>query len=167
LPDPEPMEPRDTIKLILDYQTARILGYISTYNKGLKEKNKEDRRGLTKDMVAKEMHDRDICSRLTTLKKLDQLLQREIILDKKVKAKSFSVLEINHDSYPWEFLALSIFASFVQEITESLHGITENKKIDEMIYGMQQFYNRFYEHVRITKKTERLAKKYFHIKTNN
>jgi len=46
----------------------------------IKEKE-NDRKGISKDRVAKYMHERGICSRPTTLKLIDSLLQAGILLD--------------------------------------------------------------------------------------
>jgi hypothetical protein len=81
--------------LFIDDQTVAILQYINDYNEQQKKKNPEDRKGLTKDMVAREMYAEGVCSRLTTLRILSDLLYNEIIIDTKEKRKTFARLEIN------------------------------------------------------------------------
>jgi hypothetical protein len=92
------MVPREKMRrliILMDYQTAEILHYIYYYNEYQKKKEPEDRKGLTKDMVARRMQRDGVCSRLTTLRILKDLLNNETIIDTRDKEKAFSRLEIN------------------------------------------------------------------------
>jgi hypothetical protein len=83
-------------------------------------------------MVARQMYAQGVCSRLTTLRKLEELLENEIILDMKVKEKAFASLEINHN-YPWEELAISLLTSSVEQIKSSIYGLSKNQKADNIL----------------------------------
>lgn len=127
----------ETERLILDYQTANIIQYINRYNKEQEKKNPKDRKGLTKDMVAAEMYGMNVCSRLTTLRKIDELLIKEMILDKKVKAKTFADLDINRD-YPWEDLVLALLGSFHKKVEKAIYGLSKDSDTDELLDEIRQ-----------------------------
>ena len=115
--DVDTLRDRERLKrlvLFIDDQTVAILQYINNYNEDQKKKKPEDRKGLTKDMVAREMYALGVCSRLTTLRILTELLDDEIIIDTKEKKKTFARLEINRKAN-WEDLRKEILISQVKK----------------------------------------------------
>ena len=114
-----PLSDRETIKtliFLIDDQTVAILQYINDYNEQQKEKNPEDRKGLTKDMVAREMYALGVCSRLTTLRILNDLLDKKIIKNTKEKERAFAKLEINKN-IDWSELRKELLVS---QVTKAL-----------------------------------------------
>lgn len=118
-----------TLIFLIDDQTVAILQYINDYNEQQKQKNPEDRKGLTKDMVAREMYAEGVCSRLTTLRILRDLLFDEIIIDKKEKKKTFARLEINKD-INWEELRKEILISQVKKALAPFNKIADKGELN-------------------------------------
>ena len=115
--------------LFIDDQTVAILQYINDYNEQQKKKNPEDRKGLTKDMVAREMYAEGVCSRLTTLRILSDLLYNEIIIDTKEKRKTFARLEINK-KINWLELRKELIISQVIKALKPFEKIIDKGELD-------------------------------------
>lgn len=115
--------------ILMDDQTMAILQYIYNYNEEQKKKKPEDKRGLTKDMVAREMYTEGVCSRLTTLRILKELLDRRIILDTKEKPKAFTRLEINKN-INWEELRKQLIISQVKKALLPFENIVSKGELN-------------------------------------
>ena len=98
-------------KIIEDMETITILSFI-------KEKE-NDRVEISKDSVARYMNEKKICSRPTTLKLIDSLLQAEILLDRGRGRKNSSDLVVNRD-FPYEELMQESFMDHYKELQKSL-----------------------------------------------
>ena len=123
---------RDKVKaliFLIDDQTVAILQYINDYNEQQKKKTPEDRKGLTKDMVAREMYAEGVCSRLTTLRILRDLLFDEIIIHTKEKRKTFARLEINKD-VNWEQLRKDVIISQVKKALLPFNKIADKGELN-------------------------------------
>jgi len=83
----------------------------------IKEKE-NDRKGISKDRVAKYMHERGICSRPTTLKLIDSLLQAGILLDLGGRRNANDLI-VNKD-FDFEGLMDKSFMDHVKMIEKSL-----------------------------------------------
>ena len=118
---------------LIDDQTVAILQYINDYNEQQKKKNPEDRKGLTKDMVAREMYAEGVCSRLTTLRILSDLLSNGIIVDTKEKRKTFARLEINND-IDWEDVRKQIIISQVKKALLPFEKIADRGEFNIRVY---------------------------------
>jgi hypothetical protein len=93
-------------KIIQDMVTITILSFI-------KEEERE-REEVSKDRVAKYMNEKRICSRPTTLKIIDSLLQAEILLDRGRGKRNSSDLVVNKD-FPYDKLMQESFTHHVKE----------------------------------------------------
>ena len=113
----------------MDDQTMAILQYIYNYNEEQNKKKPEDKRGLTKDMVAREMYAEGVCSRLTTLRILKELLDRRIILNKKEKPKAFARLEIN-TKIDWMELRRELIISQVKKALAPFEKIVDQGELN-------------------------------------
>jgi hypothetical protein len=98
-------------KIIHDMAMITILAFI--------KENEKERIGLSKDGVAKAMHDKDICSRPTTIKIIDSLLQAEILLDQGRGTKNASDLVVNKN-FPYEKLMQQSFAEYVKRLKKDI-----------------------------------------------
>jgi hypothetical protein len=98
-------------KIIKDMATVTILSFI-------KEKE-NDRMEISKDTVAKYMSDKEICSRPTTLKLIDSLLQAEILLDRGRGRRNSSDLVVNND-FDYEGLMKDSFDNYIKQVKKSI-----------------------------------------------
>jgi hypothetical protein len=119
--------------VLIDDQTVAILQYIHDYNEEQKKKNPEDRRGLTKDMVAREMYVEGVCSRLTTLRILKDLQLNGNIINKKEKEKAFSRLEIN-EKLNWAELRKELLISQVKKALAPFNKLIDQGELTIKIY---------------------------------
>lgn len=96
-------------RLIEDMATISILQYI---------KNNEDNpRTMSKDRVAREMHEKNICSRSTTLKIIDSLIQAEIVKDREDGRRNVNNLIIN-ETFQFEEIMQQSFDNYIKEVAE-------------------------------------------------
>jgi len=100
--------------------------------------------GITMDSVAKVMHDKGVCSRTTTLKIINSLLQAGILLDQKRKRNEFHDLVVNKD-IDFKRLLKKKFRNHVEEIKKGLEpfeSLIEDKKfkhkIKESVSGIEK-----------------------------
>jgi len=98
-------------KIIEDMQTITILSFI-------KEKE-NDRMEISKDSVARYMNEKKICSRPTTLKLIDSLLQAGILLDRGRGRKNSNDLVVNKD-FPYDKLMQESFTHHVKELQKQM-----------------------------------------------
>lgn len=108
-------------KLVDNITALIILAYI--------KENESDEVGITKDNVAKYMHDKGFCSRPTTLRLIDSLLAEEILLDKRTRKNVFHDLvisgEINFDDLLKE--SLDLYVKEVEKSLKPLEALTKYK----------------------------------------
>jgi hypothetical protein len=127
---------RESLKkliFLINDQTVAVLQYINDYNEQQKKKKPEDRKGLTKDTVAREMYVEGVCSRLTTLRILNDLLSDGIIIDMKEKEKTFARLEINKD-FDWEELRKEIIHDQVKKALAPFEKIADRGELNIRVY---------------------------------
>jgi hypothetical protein len=79
-------------------------------------------------MVAREMYAQKVCSRLTTLRILSDLLDDEIIIDTKEKEKAFARLNINN-KINWEELSRELLLSQVKKAIAPFHKFIIDKQL--------------------------------------
>lgn len=82
------------------------------------KENENDKIGLSKDRVAKAMNEKDVCSRPTTLKIIDSLLQAGVLLDKGRGVRNSSDIVVSKD-FPFEGLMRESFIEHVKKLEKS------------------------------------------------
>ena len=98
-------------KLIENMVAIAILTFI--------KEHETDKIGISKDMVAKFMNERDICSRPTTLKIIDSLMQAGLLLDQGRKRKNSSDLVVSKD-FNFKKLMQSSVGQYLNKLEESI-----------------------------------------------
>lgn len=83
------------------------------------KENENDRGGLSKERVAKVMHEKGICSRPTTLKIIDSLLDQEILLEQGRGFRNSSDLVVSKD-FPFKELMKESFAKHYEKLEKSI-----------------------------------------------
>jgi len=112
-------------RLIEDLTAITILQYI--------KENERDPRGISKDRVAKVMHEKDVCSRATTLKIIDSLIQAEIIKDRGSGRRNFNNLMVD-ESFPFEDIMKESFYNYASRLEKNLEPFADlimNNKIKD------------------------------------
>jgi len=95
-------------KLTEDMAAIAILQYV-----------KDNERGMSKDRVAREMHERNICSRPTTLKIIDSLIQAEILKNRGGTRKKTNDLVVN-EAFQFEEIMQESFDNYIKQAEKSL-----------------------------------------------
>ena len=90
-------------KLTEDMAAIAILQYV-----------KDNERGMSKDRVAREMHERNICSRPTTLKIIDSLIQAEILKNRGGTRKKTNDLVVN-EAFQFEEIMQESFDNYIKQ----------------------------------------------------
>jgi hypothetical protein len=103
-------------RLVEDIIIITILHYI--------KENERDIRGISKDKVAKVMHEKNICSRATTLKIIDSLIQAEIVKDRGTGRKNFNNLAVN-ESFNLEEIMQQSFDNYVKQVEKNLQPFVQ------------------------------------------
>lgn len=98
-------------RLVKDMQAITILAFI--------KENENDRGGLSKERVAKVMREKGICSRPTTLKIIDSLLDQEILLEQGRGFRNSSDLVVSKDFHFKELMKES-FAKHYEKLEKSI-----------------------------------------------
>jgi hypothetical protein len=98
-------------RLVKNMTIITILAFI--------KENENDRIGLSKDSVAKAMNERDVCSRPTTLKIIDSLLQAGILLDKGRGVRNSSDIVVNKD-FDFEGLMRQSFKDHYEKLKKDI-----------------------------------------------
>jgi hypothetical protein len=114
-------------KVLESMQALTIMQYI--------KENENNDIGITKDSVAKAMHEKGVCSRTTTLKIIDSLLQAGVLLDQRRKRNEFHDLVVNKD-IDIKRLVRKKFQDHVEEIkkgAEPLESLIEDEKFRRKI----------------------------------
>lgn len=83
------------------------------------KKNQNSNIGLTMDRVAKVMHERGVCSRITTLKIINSLLEDRLLFDQKRKANEFHDLIVNTE-YDFKRILKNKILYQIEEIKKGL-----------------------------------------------
>ena len=117
-------------KLIDDIKALFILAYI--------KENENDETGITKDNVAKYMHEKGICSRPTTLRIIEALLAEKILLDKRTRKNVFHDLVVSEE-IPFDDLLKKSLKKHIEDVEQALkpfeiltkHKIKVEKDKDE------------------------------------
>ena len=103
------MQSVSELNSILDKQTIEILRYI---------RNSQAHDTLiTKEAIAKHMDEKAICSRPTTLKIIQRLLDNKIIKNDKKKDNTFSRLIINPE-IDWRVIEKDLLVTYIKEIQQ-------------------------------------------------
>lgn len=97
-------------RLIKDMQAISIVAFI--------KENENDRGGLSKERVAKVMHEKGICSRPTTLKIIDSLLDQGILLEQGRGFRNSSDLVVSKE-FPFKKMMNESFAKHVEKLKKS------------------------------------------------
>jgi hypothetical protein len=104
--------PRNLYERLVENMTIiTILAYI--------KENEKERIGLSKDSVAKAMNEKGVCSRPTTLKIIDSLLDQEILLDQGRGVRNSSDLVISKD-FDFEGLMKESFKKHVEKLEKEI-----------------------------------------------
>jgi len=98
-------------KLIENVAAITILAFI--------KENKDDRRGVSKDGVARVMHEKEICSRPTTIKIIDSLLQQGILVEGGRGTRNASDLVVSKD-FDFEGLMKDSFQRHYEKLMKSI-----------------------------------------------
>lgn len=98
-------------KLIENIQAITILAFI--------KENEDDRRGVSKDGVAREMHEKQICSRPTTIKIIDSLLLQGILVEGGRGTRNASDLVVSKD-FDFEGLMKDSFQRHYEKLIKSI-----------------------------------------------
>ena len=99
------------------------------------QENENSDIGITMDSVAKVMHDKGVCSRTTTLKIINSLLQAGILLDQKRKRNEFHDLVVNK-KVNFELIVKKKFQAYAEEIkkgVEPFESLIEDKNFKRKI----------------------------------
>jgi hypothetical protein len=98
-------------RLVKNMTIITILAFI--------KENENEKIGLSKDSVAKAMNEKGVCSRPTTLKIIDSLLQAGILSDKGRGARNSSDIVVSK-GYDFEGLMRQSFEHHIHEIQKSI-----------------------------------------------
>jgi hypothetical protein len=98
-------------KIIEDMAMITILAFIKD--------RQNERMEISKDTVAKYMNEKEICSRPTTLKLIDSLLQADILLDRGRGRRNSSDLVVN-ETFPFEELMQESFDNYIKRAEKGL-----------------------------------------------
>jgi hypothetical protein len=118
-------ESRNISRKIVDNITALIiLAYI--------KQNESDEVGITKDSVAKYMHDKGFCSRPTTLRLIDSLFAEGFLVDRRTRKNVFHDLVV-HKDLDFDDLVKKSLLQHVKEVEKELkpfESLTRHKRIN-------------------------------------
>ncbi len=125
-------------KLILQKDAFSILKYIRN--------NQVHASSITKEEIARYMDEKQICSRPTTLKLIQRLLDNKIILNDKRRDNTFSSLIIN-PSFDFRGLVSTMLKSDVNEILKifDMFIITDDKFVMPTGDQVKELHNYFDE----------------------
>jgi predicted transcriptional regulator len=106
-------------KLILQKDAFSILKYIRN--------NQVHASSITKEEISRYMDEKQICSRPTTLKLIQRLLDHKIILNDKKRDNTFSSLVIN-PSFDFGAIEKDLFSTFIKEIQQHFADFNDETK---------------------------------------
>jgi DNA-binding Lrp family transcriptional regulator len=86
--------------------------------------------GSTTDMVAKHLKNEGVCSRLTTLKRIERLIDMGIIKDRR-KGKNFHSLHIS-ENFDFRYVGNHFLRNTVNEVKQLYDKYSKDKKHNEM-----------------------------------
>jgi predicted transcriptional regulator len=86
--------------------------------------------GTTIDKVAKQLKDDDVCSRLTTMKRIQRLIDMKIIKDRR-KGKYFHSLYIS-ENFDFRYVGNHFLRNTVNEVKQLYDKYSKDKKHNEM-----------------------------------
>lgn len=126
------MESVNELNLLLDKQTIEILKYI---------RNSQAHDTLiTKEAIAKHMDEKAICSRPTTLKIIQRLLDNEIIKNDKKKDNTFSRLIINPE-IDWRVIEMGLLTTYIKEVQARFADLWEDTGLTNELLKTISRYN--------------------------
>jgi predicted transcriptional regulator len=123
-------------KLILDKDAFSILKYIRN--------NQAHASSITKEEISRYMDEKQICSRPTTLKLIQRLLDHKIILNDKKRDNTFSSLVIN-PTFDFKTIEMELLTAFIKQIQQHFQDFNNETKqanttlIDNLLYTIDNF----------------------------
>jgi hypothetical protein len=105
-------------KIISGPETKAIMEYI------------RNNPGTTTDKVAKQLKDDDVCSRLTTLKRIQRLIDMRVIKDRR-KGKYFHSLYID-ENFDFRYIGIHFLRNTVSEVRQLYAKYSKDDKHEEM-----------------------------------
>jgi hypothetical protein len=111
---------QDELKnLLMEKPTIRILKFIRD--------NQVHDKSITKGKVIRYMEDNNICSRLTTLKLIQRLLDHEIIVNDKDNTSAYNHLIIN-PSFDFRKFEIDLLTAYLKEIEKHFQDFNNESK---------------------------------------
>ncbi len=109
----------DEHKLIMENQTISILKYIRD--------NQAHADSITKGQIVRYMNDNEICSRPTTLKLIQRLLDHKILLNDKKRDNTFSSLTIN-PHFDFKTIEMELFTHSIKGIQQHFQDFNDETR---------------------------------------
>ena len=122
-------------KLITEKHVITILKYI---------RDKQQAASITKEEIARYMNENEICSRPTTLKIIQRLLDHKIILNDKIRDNTFSRIIIN-PSFDFGALEMDLLTSYIKETQQHFADFSDETRgvnttlVAELLKSLQDF----------------------------
>jgi hypothetical protein len=117
--------------LMLEEHTISILKFI-------RDRQVHDS-AITKGDVVRYMFENKICSRPTTLKLIQRLLDHKIIINNKIKNINFSRLSVN-PSIDFRSIELNLIGSFIKQVQQQFAGFQDDGDgLDDLLTTLDNF----------------------------
>lgn len=129
---------RETMSLIMERQTMSVLKFI-------RDKSLQTDIPITKGQVIKYMDDKQICSRITTLKIIQRLLDHKVLINERKRDNTASRLIIS-PSFNFGELETDVLTTCIKEIRQHFNDFNDDSTkavntilVDNLLATLQSF----------------------------